>query len=333
MNASQMDPKHSPDTDRVLSLLPADDPVASEAAQWLARRHAGLDAAQQAALSAWLAADSRHAAAWRRLDTLWRNAAALPRPATAAGRQRRHWRMAGMAAAACIAVAAAGTLLAEPGRFADLRSGTGERQVTALADGSRIELSAGSAVDIAYDDTVRRVRLLRGEAYFEVAPDADGRPFTVEAGGGSVTALGTAFAVADEKADGARVVVTEHAVAVRPDAARPDDMQTVAAGQALHWRRGHALTAQPVAGDAADLLAWRDGQLVFDGRPLAEAMAELDRWRPGRTIIIGGELARRPVSMVVDVRRLSGVDAALAAALPVTIRHLTPWLTVIYPAG
>ncbi|MBL7395987.1 FecR domain-containing protein, partial [Escherichia coli] len=56
------------------------------------------------------------------------------------------------------------------------------------------------------------VRLLRGEAAFTVAPNPN-RPFTVEAGGGSTTALGTRFIV---RRDGVqtRVSVTEHAVRV-----------------------------------------------------------------------------------------------------------------------
>lgn len=331
MTASQMDQTHSKDSSNILSPQPPADPVAATAAGWLARQHAGLDAAEKAELAAWLAADARHAAAWARLAAYWSAAAALPRPATARRPVRRGWQIAAAVACLCIAVLA-GWLLAEPGRFADLQSATGERRAAVLADGSRIELSTDSAVDVAFDATMRRVRLLRGEAFFEVTRDPAGRPFVVEANGGSVTALGTAFAVAREDDGGVRVVVTEHAVAVRPDAGQAEDVQTVAAGQMLEWRRGGAVTAPPQPCDAAVLLGWREGQLVFDSRPLADVMAELDRWRPGRTVILGHDLARRPVSMAVDIRRLAGVDAALAAALPVTLRHLSPWLTVIRPA-
>jgi FecR protein len=75
-----------------------------------------------------------------------------------------------------------------------------------LADGSHVELNSQSAIAIHYDAGQRRVRLLEGEAWFEVSPDPV-RPFVVEASGGTVTALGTAFNVDAEK-ERAHVTVT-----------------------------------------------------------------------------------------------------------------------------
>src|SRR3546814_17289373 len=61
-----------------------------------------------------------------------------------------------------------------------------------LADGSSIELGSDSALSVALGNRQRVVTLYKGEAFFTVAADA-GRPFVVQAAGGSAQALGTAF--------------------------------------------------------------------------------------------------------------------------------------------
>lgn len=63
-----------------------------------------------------------------------------------------------------------------------------------LDDGSKIVLNANSDVEVIYYRNQRTVNLKRGEAIFEVVPDAD-RPFVVDSGSAKVTVLGTRFAV------------------------------------------------------------------------------------------------------------------------------------------
>ena len=70
---------------------------------------------------------------------------------------------------------------------------SGSRRSVTLADGSAIELEAGSQVVTSFGADRREVQLERGRARFDVAHD--GRPFVVLAGGGSVTARGTVFDV------------------------------------------------------------------------------------------------------------------------------------------
>src|SRR3546814_17597567 len=81
-----------------------------------------------------------------------------------------------------------------------------------LADGSSIELGSDSALSVALGNRQRVVTLYKGEAFFTVAADA-GRPFVVQAAGGSTQALGTAFNI--KTVEGRAIVtVTEHAVLV-----------------------------------------------------------------------------------------------------------------------
>src|SRR5207245_2615866 len=66
----------------------------------------------------------------------------------------------------------------------------GERSVLALADGSKVTLNTASAVRADYTGRERRLTLVRGEAFFDVAKDPT-RPFMVTAGSRQVIAVGT----------------------------------------------------------------------------------------------------------------------------------------------
>jgi transmembrane sensor len=88
----------------------------------------------------------------------------------------------------------------------------GETRSIRLADGSTLALASDSAVAVEFDAAGRRLRLLKGQARFEVAHER--RPFVVLAGGGSVTARGTVFEVALTRAGRVDVRLLEGAVDV-----------------------------------------------------------------------------------------------------------------------
>lgn len=309
-----------------------DERISREAAAWfVARREGGPGAAapgEPGAFAAWIAADPRHRKAYAEIERLWTGAAALPGLDTpaggAAGVSRRHLVRGATAGLAVLALGGAALLLpAHP--FADLQTGTGERRRLALPDGSTVELSTATALSLTFDASRRRVTLIDGEAFFQVATDP-ARPFMVEAGGGATTALGTAFSVARDGGE-TRVSVAEHAVSV----AVGRQAVRVEAGQALRYgSRGIGAVEES---DLAVDLAWREGRLVFQSVPFARVVAALDRWRPGRTILMDRALGRRVVTVIVDVRRSDAMLATLSRALPVRLVTVSPYLTLIYPAG
>ena len=61
----------------------------------------------------------------------------------------------------------------------------------ALDDGTVVELNGGAEIEVQFTAAERRLRLVRGEAHFQVAKNPL-RPFVVEAGGVAVRAVGTA---------------------------------------------------------------------------------------------------------------------------------------------
>jgi transmembrane sensor len=70
----------------------------------------------------------------------------------------------------------------------------GEHREILLSDGTLLDLNTNSEIEVDYSLERRKVRLIKGEAFFEVAHNTN-RPFIVYAGETSVRAVGTAFVV------------------------------------------------------------------------------------------------------------------------------------------
>lgn len=292
--------------------------IAAAAADWIVRRDGGrMTAEDEQAFALWLA-EPAHSDAVARLERIWElldgeedePVAELPRQRVARGRTRAfgpHWsRWSGRGALASGAVAAALALVVGaaqdwPMRMrADHMTGIGERREVMLSDGSVVQLDSGSAIALDYTGSRRGVRLLAGAAMFNVAPDP-ARPFTVDAEGGSVTALGTAFAVRDEGGR-ATVTVTRHSVRVE-GAGRA---AVVGEGQRADFGRTALSGPLPAQGDAA---AWTRGRLVVVDRPLGEVVAQIARYRRGYVAVPGPAAAIR-VSGVYDLDRpLAALDS------------------------
>ena len=299
-----------------------DDRVSRQAAEWFAKL---LDQdtakSEYVAFREWLQQDPTHAEAYADLERLWAEAGIAPELEGKARRSRRTLLKGAGAAVLLAGAGLAGARYLSPA--GDYRTGVGETMAVDLPDGSRIELSTSSAVSVLFDGQARHVRLLSGEAYFTVAADPL-RPFTVAAGEVTTRALGTAFSVAME-GGGVVVSVAEHAVLVTAD----DDSVEVEAGQTVSY--GDRGLSRPNETDVEAKLAWRRGQLVFISTPFGEVVAALNRWRRGRMIVMDDRLARRPVTIIVDVRRAPAFVETLEQSLPVMIDTYSPWLALIYP--
>lgn len=296
--------------------------IRREAAEWFARsidHH--LTSEEQDGLDAWLARDKRHADAFATIERLWHGSAALPEL------ERREARQSGLGrrdvGIGLMVLAAGGVawhyLSDHP--LADYRTGVGEVRTVNAPDGSRIELAPETRLSVSYDGDARKVILHEGEAFFQVAPDP--RRFSVVAGAGETTALGTAFSV--RYRDGAAgVIVTEHIVQVAVQASRV----LVQTGYGVRYAR----TLGPVENaDIEEALSWREGRLVFNGRPLGEVADALNLWRRGKIVIVGEALRSRPVTFFVDTDKVDEIGQQLERALPVRVIQITPFLIFVIP--
>lgn len=122
-----------------------------------------------------------------------------------------------------------------------------------------------------FDHNSRRVRLIRGEAFFSVTSDA-GRPFIVEANGVEIRVLGTEFNVQIQEA--ATVIhVREGRVLVRTTT----DSATLLTGLTGSVNGGHiAVTDYPVG----NLYSYATQRLVFDDATLGQVIRDLEESYP-----------------------------------------------------
>lgn len=303
--------------------------VAEQAVGWLMRQDAGdLSAAERENFDIWLRAAPLHAVAYEQVRRDWSELGQIDevskrRLATTAFATpvRPVWRRIAAAAAVLLVIGSlwwsgmAGVMLA------DQRTGTGERRVVALSDGSRVELNTDTALDVSFTETQRAIRLLRGEAVFHVMADP-ARPFTVAAGRGSVAALGTVFAVRRADAD-VQVTAIEHRIEVKAGA----QSRVLQAGEGISYSATGLGAVQPV--DTAMAASWRFGKLVFEQRALGEVVAELGRYRLRLLYLQGEGLADRPVSGVIDLEQIDPAIDHLARSLGLTVRHYGGLVTTL----
>ncbi|MCY1278938.1 Protein FecR [compost metagenome] len=304
--------------------------IDEQAAQWFSRQRSGaVDPRESARFAAWLAEDAEHAAAYREIERLWADFDELPRPLLAQPLPRRRARW--LAAASLLFGVLLGGSLFWSARLADpmlvLDSAPGEQREVALEDGSRVFLAGGSALRLDFSAASRDVRLLRGEAFFQVAHDA-ARPFLVHAGDSLVRVVGTQFAVRLE-GRALTVAVKQGRVALRPSLAMADET-LLGRGERARLDRpdGRLELAQLPAARVAD---WRDGMLVFRDRPLGELVGELSRYSDAPILLGNGQLARQRISGSVRIDRVDDFLAALPALVAVRLDTQADGSTLILP--
>ncbi len=308
--------------------------ISELAARWAVRADAGaLSPDEQRELDTWLAADSRHRGAYVRARAQWVDLdrlAALQGPAggtdgrfPAAGLSRRQLLAAGIAAIGFLGGGLSWLIVREgQERYT---SGIGEVRRIALEDGSTLLLNTASEVTVRLTKQQRGIRLVRGEALFEVAHDKS-RPFIVQANDTAVRAVGTAFAVRLDAAQ-VDVTVTEGVVEVVDlktmsglgPATTPVsrfEVKRVAAHEHAVIARSRAPEVEPIAPAKADRqLAWREGMVSFDGETLQTAVAEINRHNRRQIVVDDPALAAMPIVGVFRATDLEGFSAAAAAAL------------------
>jgi transmembrane sensor len=198
------------------------------------------------------------------------------------------WRFAlAAAAAAFVALIGVGAswLLGQPKIYT---TALGEQITVVLGDGTRVTLNTDSTIEVRLRKDHRHVRLMQGEALFEIAPDI-ARPFDVSAGVATVRAVGTQFNV-DKRPRQTTITVVEGRVAFVSG-----EVPMLVAGDRLVV--SHAGTATITHGvNVVATLAWTRNQLVFDRRPLGEIAEELNRYNRGRIVIESASLRAEEVT-------------------------------------
>jgi len=319
-----------------MSVDPGDEgerPSAEDTAvTWFARHRGGvLSNAEAEAFRVWLAASPDHVQAWKGVEALWGRLDAVRdaprimalresvRASATSHRLRRGVLRWGAALAAGLALAvfawqvpvadtqraeASSAALLPAGRNArtlplvrDVSTRIGERALVELADGSAVTLNTDSAIHSDFTGAERRVTLLRGEAYFQVARDHV-HPFIVAAGARQVIAVGTAFNVRLQP-QRLQVDLVQGRVRIERSAGGADrNPIELQAGSSLS--SGADGRDQVIPLDMERAISWRTGKLVFQADRLADVAAEMNRYSTRKIILSDAALAERRVSGVFD---------------------------------
>ena len=296
----------------------------AEAAEWLVRLQADdLSEADAIAFEAWLdkpgAAPAYDAAL--RLDREFQTNAAAVRQGLAERRPRRAFAFRGYAAAGALAAAALVAALVIPTFTAApapqaYATAIGEHRSVTLADGSKIDLNAGTRLSVTMGRHERQVVMDEGQAVFDVSHDP-ARPFVIAVGDRTVQVVGTQFDV--RRRDGRlSVTVTRGAVEVRPAGSAPGQAYRLHPGQRFEHLEGNPL-AQVSAAAPEQALGWRSGRLVYRDQPLSAVVADLNAQFARPIRLADPKLAATPISgvFILDsedavVRRLALLVSAQA---------------------
>jgi len=303
-----------------------DDARRDSAAAWVVRLEAGdLGEPEAVAFDAWLGAAPENTQAFDDALTVSHAYARTAAPVARALADRRAsapppagrravLAVGGMAAAAAVAVIMA-PLLAGPPKAETYVTAKGERRTVELADGSTMELNAGTRLTVTLARDARRVTLDEGQAVFNVVHDAR-RPFLIAAGDRTVVDVGTQFDV--RRRDGKLSVTVAHgAVEVRPAAGAAGPAYRLHPGQRLDHVEQSAVS-HIAAAQQEEVMAWRTGRLVYRGQSLGEVVADLNQQFATPIRIEDPSLAATPISGVLILDNQDAVIRRLSLLVPIS---------------
>jgi transmembrane sensor len=169
----------------------------------------------------------------------------------------------------------------------------GQQRVRVLRDGTRVVLNTDTRIEVNYDEHARRVRLVRGEALFDVSKRPTW-PFLVSVGDQEIRALGTSFIVRHDNDQDLSVTLVDGRISVAPvpenGEAPQQAPQVLVPGQRLVISGHHAPAVDRP--ELSRVTAWERGRVEFDATPLEDATAEMNRYTTTRVIVADAEVAQ-----------------------------------------
>lgn len=318
--------------------------VEAEAIAWFTRMNGKPSRADRRHFEAWLRADWVHGQAYNDLRTMWSSAGA---PGTDVAREEeqalsrhldnvrrmRETKTSGktggiIGLCLCACLAGSWIWLERPKLFQDLQAdyltARGERRMINLPDGSTILMDADTALGVDIGASERRVRLLRGTAFFTVRHS--NIPFVVRAGDGEARVLGTTFDVAMQDD---RVSVTLESGSLQVTGATTSQHVLLSPGEAVAY--GASGMDRPEKIDLEERTAWHDGRFVFNNARLGDVLKQIERHRPGRIIVVSGSLADRRVSGSFSIDNPQAALASVQSLVGFQMTELAGRLVIVRP--
>ena len=196
-----------------------------------------------------------------------------------------------------------------------------------LEDGSLVSVGPHTRLRNEFGGQQRMLRLVRGEALFEVAMDPT-RPFVVDAERAVVRATGTRFGVVRNELE-VIVTVEEGAVLVSREPASANSV-ALQAGQQLVVGEAWPPSVREV--NASRALAWSSRHLVFEGDTIDAAAAEFNR-RNRVQLVVDPALGAQRVYGQFHADDPASFAASVAASKRGIVVHRSGDLVRLQPAA
>ncbi|HEY8508629.1 MAG TPA: FecR family protein [Steroidobacteraceae bacterium] len=305
--------------------------VRERAAHWVVRMSEGeLSEAERAWLQRWLLEDPRNEVEFRAHGSIQSLAMNLPEasvqrltalcPDVGTPAEKPVWRrrrVLAMAAGVMFAALAVGWLSFRGGAdHVSYVTDAGEVRDVVFEDGSVVHMNTRTRLQWLGDSNDRRVRLIEGEALFDVVHD-EARPFRVLLDNSEIQVLGTSFNLYRKKNGDTVVTVLEGHVRVRGRNQAWE--RELVGGQQLVYRSIGPISNVQQHEKVRDAVHWREGVLEMTGKPLAEVVEELNRYSDREILIRDPELAAEEYGGVLDIRDVRNALSQIQMANPESI--------------
>lgn len=313
--------------------------VEEAASAWFMRRRArASDASAEQAFQSWLQAAPEHRREYERLEQVWEDMAALPRPAAtpapkrepaqvrtpAQPRRPAFLRWGGALAALVLTAAAAYQYV--PVSYESVANASTQTRSLDLPDGTRLHANVGTRVSVRYTLAERHIRVDAGEVYIDVAPDR--RPLIVAAGEAELRDIGTEFNVL-LLPDVLQVGVRSGEVRLNAQGANAPAAQTLRAGDTVLLSRADARLLRRQQVSASEIGAWQGGVAVMHEATLQQLAGYLALYRDAPLRFADERARGLRLSGTLDLRQPDAVLDMLPGLLPVTLTRRPDGTVVI----
>lgn len=330
-------------------VLRSPDIIDSEAADWLSRLDSGeLSQDDRRALREWLAQDPQHKLALKDMAAMWHDMDFLLNPVSGSRNEQGENKIGLLASMVALwgikrPVMVMMSLMCVLGfvlwsspdhkvtENAFYATAIGKQQLELLSDGSRAHLNTNSVIEVEFTKRLRVVRLMQGEAMFDVVHDPS-RPFVVYAGNRVVQAIGTAFVVRLES-ENIYVAVTDGQVQLskREESLAQNSTTAVGEQEVVLVSKGEGVKVHDgVSGSAPKpvdtnefnrRLSWTRGQLVFENERLEQVIKEISRYVPRKIVIEDPELRDIRISGRFALGDTEALLEAMEVSFDIETRH------------
>ena len=355
--------------DENIVVFPERKTIHDEAAKWLSRLDADKPNGKTLAeFSLWVNADPAHAQEYRRLAEQWDELNLLTQMTLPSEQvieavettNNKHWGWPAWLASSSFAAVFLAVVVTffglDDSQQALYVTAIGEQKTITLVDNSVVQLNTNSRLSVDYNDKLRGIYLIEGEAHFQVAHNPD-LPFEVYTGTGVVRAVGTSFSVYIKHKQ-VEVVVDQGVVEIdkMPAPALPN--KTEAAQAALPVSSGvessdikAILKSKPTriyAGAKATFehhkplqlsleenveidtqLAWRTGALKFRQETLQHLVDEISRYTATKIIIIDSAARDMRVGGLFEIGNTQAMFDALELGFGIKVDRIDEHLVYL----